>query len=91
MSNRPCTPSPIKPTIRSAEDKMGSLDVISGLFSACSISISLSGEYVGRISNTMGGTITIPIPIETITINIIEVIGAIVILFTWLLLLARVL
>jgi hypothetical protein len=65
--------------------------VISGLFSVCSINISLSGEYEGRIANTKGGTITTPIPIERITINIIEVIGAIVVLFTWLLLLARVL
>jgi hypothetical protein len=81
VSNRPCAPSPINPAIRSAEDKTGSIDVISELFSVCSINVSLSGEYDGRIANTKGGTITIPIPIERITINIIEVIGAIVILF----------
>ncbi len=82
MGNRPCTPSPTKPRIRSVEDKVGSFDVISGLFMVCSINISLSGEYEGRISNTMGGTITRPIPTESIATDIIEVIVLIVILFT---------
>jgi hypothetical protein len=67
---------------RSVEDNVGSFDVISGLFIACSITISLSGEYEGRISNMIGGTITIPIPIESITTDIIKAIAVIVILFT---------
>lgn len=74
--------SPTKPRIRSVEDKVGSFDVISGSFIVCSINISLSGEDEGRTSNTMGGTITIPIPMESITTDIVEVIEVIVTLFT---------
>ena len=63
------------------EDKVGSFDVINGLFIVCSINVSLSGVYEGMTSNTMGGTITIPIPIESITTDIIDI-AVIVILFT---------
>ena len=35
---------PIKPRIKSAEAKVESVDIISGLFVASSITVSLSGE-----------------------------------------------
>ena len=38
---RPCTPSPIKPRIRSAEVKVGSIDIISELFVADKVSNAL--------------------------------------------------
>ena len=64
---------------------MGSVDTISVLFVASSICLisglsgSLSGEYEESASNAMGGINTIPIPIQSIAI---EVIAVIVTLFT---------
>ena len=74
------------------EDNAGSFDVINGLFSVCSINVSLSGLYEGTTSNIMGGTITIPIPTESIKTDIIDM-AVIVILFTviYLLLIASIL
>lgn len=86
--NKPCTPSPIKPKIRSVEDKVGSVDTISVLFVASSIclvsglSVALSEEYEESASNTIGGMNTIPIPIQSITTDMIEVIAMIVTLST---------
>jgi hypothetical protein len=81
--NRPCIPSPTKPRTRSPDDKVGSVDTISGLSIASSITVSLSGEYQIRYSNTMGGINTIPNPIPSITTDTIEIIAVIVTLFTY--------
>jgi hypothetical protein len=62
---------------------VGGVDTVSVLFVAFSITVSLSGEYEESASNTMGGTIIIPIPIPSITTDTIEVIALIVILFTY--------
>jgi hypothetical protein len=64
------------------EDKVGSFDVINGPFIVCSINTSLSEEYEGKTSNATGGTITIPIPIESITTDIIDIAVVVVVLFT---------
>jgi hypothetical protein len=81
--NRPCTPSPAKPRTRSAEDKVGSVDTISGLSIVSSIIVSLSGEYQIRYSAAMGGINKIPNPIPSITTDTIEIIAVIVTLFTY--------
>ena len=59
--------------MRSVEDKVGSFDVINGPIIVCSINTSLSEEYKGKTPNTMGGTITIPIPIVSITTDIMDI------------------
>jgi hypothetical protein len=80
---RPCTPSPIKPRIRSAVAKVGSVDIISGLFVASSTMVSLSGEYETSASRIIGGIITIPIPMISIATGIMEVVATMIVaLFT---------
>lgn len=81
--NRLCTPSPAKPRTRSAEDKVGSVDTISGLSIVSSITVSLSGEYQIRYSASIGGINKIPNPIPSITTDTIEIIAVIVTLFTY--------
>jgi hypothetical protein len=83
LFNRPCIPSPTKPRTRSADDKVGSVDTISGLSIASSITVSLAGEYQIRYSNTMGGINIMPNPIPSITTHTIEIIAVTVTLFTY--------
>ena len=68
---------------KSAEDKPGSVDTISGLSIASSITVSLSGEYQIRHSATMGGINRVPNAIQSITTNTLEIIAVIVTLFTY--------
>jgi hypothetical protein len=65
-----CTPSTIKPRIRSTIERVGRVDDISGLSIVSSTIISKSEEYEVSASNTMGGIIRIPIPEESITTDI---------------------
>ena len=76
--NKLCTPSPIEPRRRSTTDRVGSVDVIRS-FIVFSTVVSSSK----KVEETMGRPNKIPSPIPSIIAGIIEVIGLIVILFTY--------
>ncbi|HEU4822782.1 MAG TPA: hypothetical protein VFS97_05095 [Nitrososphaeraceae archaeon] len=67
--NRPCIPSPIKPRIRSAKAKVGSVDAISVLSTASIASLS---EY--QRPTTKKGINKILSPMQSITTNTVDII-----------------